>query len=145
MSGILVEETPSVDETVMEVPAHSQEPEDIKPDIGFDEDEKPDIEGLEKSTGEEEEIPEPKPERTYITIRVVAQDGLEMSFKISNTIKMEKIFKSFAERVKLAPIDIRFHHDGKRVKGSETPLSLGLEDDDEITANTEATGGCYFA
>ncbi len=54
---------------------------------------------------------------------------------------MSKIFGAYAGRRGVAPTALRFMFDGKRVKDTDTPKMLEMEDDDQIEAHLEQLGG----
>jgi small ubiquitin-related modifier len=79
------------------------------------------------------------PER--ITVKVRAQDGGEMHFKVKPTTKMERIFDAYATRHGLPLESLRFLLDGTRVKNDDTVKILELEEGDQIDCVVEQTGG----
>jgi len=53
-------------------------------------------------------------------------------FKIRRSDEMSKVFKAYAERKGVDVSTFHFLLDGKHVQETDTPLSLGLEDNDQI-------------
>lgn len=84
---------------------------------------------------------EPKGEADRISLRVVGQDGGEVFFKIRNNTPMAKLFKAYTERKSINPNSIRFLFDGQRINETDTPKSLGMEENDVIDALLQQTGG----
>lgn len=77
-----------------------------------------------------------------ITIKVKDAAGDEMSFKVKKSTKLEKIFDAYAGRKGISAASLKFMLDGERLKGDQTPKMLELEDNDQIDAVLEQTGGC---
>ena len=67
-----------------------------------------------------------------ISIRVKDQAGEETMFTIRRTIKMGKVFKAFAERKGVDERELRYTIDGERINPEDTPIDLGLQDEDVI-------------
>lgn len=80
-------------------------------------------------------------------------------FRIKRYGTLEKLFKAYAERLvtllkvffssgckfpKFQGIQlamVRFYHDGNRLKTTDTPASMEMENDDLIDAQVDTTGG----
>ncbi len=60
---------------------------------------------------------------------------------MKKTIKFEKIFAAFIGKKGAAPGSYKFQYDGAVVADADTPESLGLEDNDQIDAMVQQTGG----
>eukprot|EP00235_Prasinoderma_singulare_P005696 CAMPEP_0119164128 /NCGR_PEP_ID=MMETSP1315-20130426/4057_1 /TAXON_ID=676789 /ORGANISM="Prasinoderma singularis, Strain RCC927" /LENGTH=93 /DNA_ID=CAMNT_0007157245 /DNA_START=73 /DNA_END=354 /DNA_ORIENTATION=+ len=82
-----------------------------------------------------------KPAVQQISLKVKGQDGQEVFFKIKKTAKLVKMMRAYAERQAIAPEAIRFVFDGHRLNENQTPEELDMEDNDEIDAFLEQTGG----
>ncbi|KAL7528725.1 hypothetical protein ACHAXR_002596 [Thalassiosira sp. AJA248-18] len=67
-----------------------------------------------------------------IVIRVKDQNGEETMFKIKRTTKLKLVFSKFAARKGVETSNLRFLLDGETICHDETPVSLELEDDDQI-------------
>ena len=70
-----------------------------------------------------------------ITIILKDQNGEETEFRIKRTIKMGKVFKAFAQRKGVGWTSLRFIDSlrgGIPISEDDTPVSLGLEDEDII-------------
>lgn len=67
-----------------------------------------------------------------IAIRVKDQVGEETMFTIRRTTKMGKVFKAFAERKGVDERELRYTIDGERINPEDTPIDLGLQDEDVI-------------
>ncbi|MDP2435031.1 MAG: small ubiquitin-related modifier [archaeon] len=76
-----------------------------------------------------------------ISLRVVAQDGGEVFFKIRRSTPLSKLIKAYCEKKGLAPNSVRFLFDGQRISDEHTPDSLQMENDDVIDALLQQTGG----
>ncbi|XP_072963644.1 uncharacterized protein [Typha angustifolia] len=78
----------------------------------------------------------PKVERQKIVISIQDTDG-QKQFRIYADDSFEKLFKLYAEKVKLKPEDLVFCFDGDKVSPTATPKDLALEDDDMIEVNVK--------
>eukprot|EP01084_Bolivina_argentea_P105258 188435_1 len=77
----------------------------------------------------------------HLNLKVKAQDGTEVYFKVKKTTKLKKLMDAYCARVGKEPGSIRFLFDGDRIAPESTPLDLGMEDEDEIDAMVEQHGG----
>ena len=64
-----------------------------------------------------------------------------MFFKIKKTTRMSKVFETYAQRKGIQAQSLRFLLDGERIQGDNTPKMLEMEDQDQIDAVLEQTGG----
>jgi small ubiquitin-related modifier len=76
-----------------------------------------------------------------INLKVKAQDGNEIYFKVKKTTQFRKVFIAFARKVGADVDSVRFLFDGQRIRPEQTPNDLGMEHDDEIDAMVSQTGG----
>ena len=77
----------------------------------------------------------------HINIKVKAQDGTEIYFKIKRTTQLKKLMDAYCQRQGLANNQCRFIFDGERIKEDDSPDSLEMENGDEIDVMVEQTGG----
>jgi len=80
----------------------------------------------------------------HINLRVVAQDGGEVFFKIKKSTQLRKLMDAYCDRQAISPNSIRFLYDGQRVREEQTPQELDMEDNDIIDAVLQQTGGDRF-
>ena len=73
----------------------------------------------------------------HINIKVKAQDGTEIYFKIKRTTQLKKLMDAYCQRQGLANNQCRFIFDGERIKDDDTPESLEMENGDEIDVMVE--------
>ncbi|KAL5553054.1 hypothetical protein UlMin_040455 [Ulmus minor] len=73
----------------------------------------------------------PASERAKIVVSVQDKEGLKQ-FRIYMDDKFERLFKLYADKVKLDPKSIVFCFDGEKVGTEATPASLEMEDNDII-------------
>ena len=73
----------------------------------------------------------------YLNLKVKAQDGTEVYFKVKKTTKLKKLMDAYCARVGKEAGSIRFLFDGDRIAPESTPSQLGMEDEDEIDAMVE--------
>ena len=78
--------------------------------------------------------------RTPITIRIKDQTGEETYFKLKYTTRMERVFSVFATHKGMPATALRFLLDEQRISNGHTPLSLNLEDQDQIDCLLELRG-----
>ena len=57
-------------------------------------------------------------------------NGEKTTFKVKTTTKFSKIMKIYCDRFGLGLKAVRFLFDGTVIKESDTPQSLGIEDED---------------
>eukprot|EP01121_Diplochlamys_sp_Union-15-3_P000506 TRINITY_DN10443_c0_g5_i1.p1 TRINITY_DN10443_c0_g5~~TRINITY_DN10443_c0_g5_i1.p1 ORF type:complete len:114 (-),score=29.78 TRINITY_DN10443_c0_g5_i1:97-399(-) len=76
-----------------------------------------------------------------ISLKVVAQDGAEVLFKIKSTTQLKKLMEAYCSRQGIDPNSIRFLWEGQRLREEQTPKELGMEDNDVIDAVLMQTGG----
>ncbi|KAK7731249.1 SUMO protein smt3 [Diaporthe eres] len=76
----------------------------------------------------------------HLSIKVTDNNN-ELVFKIKKSTKLEKLIDSFCERHGKDPGSVRFLFEGDRIKKSDTPDSLEMEDGDTIEVFYEQTGG----
>ena len=98
----------------------SEEAADVKPDV------KPDV-----VAGQ-------------LNVKVAAQDGTEVHFKIKGTTVMKKVFDSYCQRQGIADSKaVRFlDPEGERINPEFSAEKVGLEDGDTIDVFFEQVGGC---
>lgn len=77
----------------------------------------------------------------HINIKVKAQDGTEIYFKIKRTTQLKKLMDAYCTRQGLSNNQCRFIFDGERIKDDDTPDTLEMENGDEIDVMVEQTGG----
>ena len=77
----------------------------------------------------------------HINIKVKAQDGTEIYFKIKRSTQLKKLMDAYCQRQGLANNQCRFIFDGERIKDEDSPDSLEMENGDEIDVMVEQTGG----
>eukprot|EP00484_Ammonia_sp_Unknown_P022124 CAMPEP_0197039360 /NCGR_PEP_ID=MMETSP1384-20130603/16155_1 /TAXON_ID=29189 /ORGANISM="Ammonia sp." /LENGTH=105 /DNA_ID=CAMNT_0042469945 /DNA_START=232 /DNA_END=549 /DNA_ORIENTATION=+ len=80
--------------------------------------------------------------KEHLNLKVKAQDGTEVYFKVKKTTKLKKLMDAYCARVGKEAGSIRFLFDGDRIAPDSTPNDLGMEDEDEIDAMVEQHGGC---
>lgn len=73
-------------------------------------------------------------------IRVKDQSGGETFFKVRAGTRMGTIFEAYASRKGVDAHSLTFLLDGDDVEHHETPLTLELEDQDQIDAVIEQRG-----
>ena len=78
----------------------------------------------------------------HINIKVKAQDGTEIFFKIKRSTVLKKLMDAYCTRQGLNNNQCRFIFDGERLKDDDTPDKLEMENGDEIDVMVEQTGGC---
>ena len=69
-----------------------------------------------------------------INLKVVAQDGNEMFFKLRRSTRMQKLMAAYCERQGVDRQTVRFLFDGERLRGTQTPDDVDMEDGDAIEA-----------
>lgn len=90
-----------------------------------------------------EEKPEPEVKAATINLKVKTQDGNAVYFKVKKTTSLRKLMDAYCKRVGKSPSDVRFLFDGHRINNDDTPEMLEMEEDDEIDAMVQQTGGSF--
>ncbi|GAB5355492.1 hypothetical protein AAMO2058_000210200 [Amorphochlora amoebiformis] len=81
-----------------------------------------------------------KPE--HLNLKVKSQDGNEVFFKVKKTTSFKRLMEAYCQKVGASSDAVRFLFDGDRISPEKTPADLGMEDEDEIDAMVQQTGGC---
>ena len=76
-----------------------------------------------------------------LNINVKSQEGTVICFKLKKTTQMKKMIDSYCQRNGYHSKSVRFIYEGERIKETDTPAALGMEDGDEIDAMIEQHGG----
>ncbi|MDC6270884.1 hypothetical protein PP707_01135 [Acetobacter pasteurianus] len=74
----------------------------------------------------------------------VTDGSSEIFFKIKDNTPMKKLIDAFCKRQGKSSDTLRFFINGVRVKETDTPQSLDLDDGDVIEAHRAQTGGASF-
>ena len=69
-----------------------------------------------------------------VTFRVRDEQGQELHFKVSMTIRLQKVFDVYAQKKNVAVTSLKFLFEGERLTGDTTPDDLGLQDSDVVEA-----------
>ncbi|KAF8510116.1 small ubiquitin-like modifier [Hysterangium stoloniferum] len=91
----------------------------------------------------DERGPEPKNEdgSTPINVKVVSSTGEEVFFKIKRGTRLSKLQGAYAAKVGKDVSNIRFLYEGTRITDDDTPMTLGMEENDAIDVMVEQVGG----
>lgn len=77
----------------------------------------------------------------HINLKVKGQDGNIVHFKIKKKTQLKKLMEAYCARQSLQMDQIRFLFDGNRLRDTQTPDELDMEDDDVIDAMLFQVGG----
>ncbi|KAH7516455.1 uncharacterized protein LOC107413329 [Ziziphus jujuba] len=83
-----------------------------------------------------DEPSKPRNDRAKIIISIQDKDGPKQ-FRIYSDDKFERLFKLYADKVKLDQQNLVFCFDGEKVGPEATPDALGMEDDDIIEVHVK--------
>ena len=75
-----------------------------------------------------------------LNLKVVSQDGSELFFKMKKTTPMSKLMNAYCQRQGVNLNAVRFLFDGERLRASQTPEDLEMEDGDVIDVMMEQAG-----
>ncbi|KAF5198668.1 Small ubiquitin-related modifier [Thalictrum thalictroides] len=90
----------------------------------------------------EQEETKPNAEQLlHINLKVKDQNQNEVFFRIKRNTQLKKLMNAYCERQSVDPSTIVFLFDGRRLKETQTPDELEMEDGDEIDAMLHQTGG----
>lgn len=84
------------------------------------------------------ELPNPQHERAKIVISIQDKDGPKQ-FRVFLDDKFERLFKLYADRVKLNQENLVFTFDGEKISPSATPDSLAMEDEDILEVHVKSS------
>ncbi|CAN1161132.1 Small ubiquitin-related modifier 2 [Linum perenne] len=76
-----------------------------------------------------------------INIKVLAQDGTEVCFRIRRRAQLQMLMEAYSKRQSVELRSIAFLYDGRRLRANQTPDEVGMEDGDEIDAMLHQSGG----
>ncbi|KAL8286834.1 hypothetical protein RQP46_004362 [Phenoliferia psychrophenolica] len=76
-----------------------------------------------------------------ISLSISSHTHDPVQFLVKRSIKMRKVFASYADRIGVDGGSLRFSFDGTKIGEEDTPDSLEMDDDDEISAHAEQIGG----
>ncbi|KAG2700834.1 hypothetical protein I3760_06G016000 [Carya illinoinensis] len=85
-----------------------------------------------------DEPSKPSCERVKIVISIQDKDGLKQ-FRIYMDDNFERLFKMYADRVKLNIQKLAFSFDGDKISPTATPDGLGMEDNDIIEVHVKSS------
>lgn len=77
------------------------------------------------------EILETKKEEV-IKVKVIAQDGNEIHFKVKMTMQFKKLKESYCQRQGVPLNSLKFLFEGQKIADNHTPEELEMEEDDVI-------------
>ncbi|NXC05936.1 SUMO3 protein, partial [Orthonyx spaldingii] len=80
-------------------------------------------------------------ENEHIDLKVAAQDGSVVQFRIKRHTTLSKLMKVYCCRQSLSMRQIMFLFDGQPIKEEDTPAQLEMEDKDTIEVFQQQTGG----
>lgn len=75
-----------------------------------------------------------------IILRIVTQDGNQLSHIMGNNAPLQHLMQSFCNRQGIAMNSIRFLFDGSRINPNQSPQELDMEDGDVIDVMVEQQG-----
>ena len=78
--------------------------------------------------------------RRFINLKVVAQDGNEIFFKMKKKTPIGKLMNAWCQRQGVNLNAVRFLFDGERLRDTQTPEGLEMEDGDVIDVMMEQVG-----
>ncbi|KRX29892.1 Small ubiquitin-related modifier [Trichinella murrelli] len=76
----------------------------------------------------------------FIQLRVVSQDGKEVTFTVNMDVPLIKLLKTYSERTGIG-LGSRFVFDGSRLDDTKTPKELNMGDNDIIDVYQQQHSG----
>lgn len=76
-----------------------------------------------------------------ITLKVTDEQDNAMQFRVKPSTTLKKIFDHFASKQAVARSELRFYHNGNKLKDDDTPKNLGLAEGDTIEVLKQQVGG----
>ena len=80
-------------------------------------------------------------EERQLHIKVKNSQGDEVTFKVKPDTAFHKIFGAYAGQKGVEPKSLNFFFDGNRVKETDTPKMLEMEDEDMLDVVMAQVGG----
>ncbi|XP_038196598.1 small ubiquitin-related modifier 1-like isoform X1 [Arvicola amphibius] len=93
-----------------------------------------------EETKSSSEVVETKKEEV-IKVKVIAQDGNEVHFKVKRRTQLKKLKKSYCQRQGIPSNSVKFLFEGQKIADNHTPEELEMEEDDVIEVYQEQMGG----
>ncbi|KAM7340641.1 hypothetical protein ACRRTK_001256 [Alexandromys fortis] len=93
-----------------------------------------------KETKPSSEVFETKKEK-IIKVKVIAQDGNEIYFKVKMTTQLKKLKETYCQRQGVPSNSLKFLFEGQKIADNHTPEELEMEEDDVIEVYQEQKGG----
>ena len=85
--------------------------------------------------------PELMSEDSHLNLKVMAQDGSVVQFKIKRRTPLKKLMTAYCDRMGKQVNSLRFVFDGNRINEDDTPIVLDMADDDQIEVFQDQIGG----
>mmetsp|Transcript_27122 Transcript_27122/g.38451 ORF Transcript_27122/g.38451 Transcript_27122/m.38451 type:complete len:87 (-) Transcript_27122:339-599(-) len=82
-----------------------------------------------------------KEQTDHLNLKVKSADGNEVYFKVKKTTQFSKVINAYCKKVGSEAESVRFLFEGTRIQPHQTPGDLQMEDEDEIDAMVQQTGG----
>ncbi|KAH0517685.1 Small ubiquitin-related modifier 1 [Microtus ochrogaster] len=80
------------------------------------------------------EVFETKKEKV-IKVKVIAQDGNEIHFKVKMTTQLKKLKETYCQRQGVPSNSLKFLFEGQKIADNHTPEELEMEEEDVIEAS----------
>ncbi|KAI6656978.1 Small ubiquitin-related modifier 3 [Oopsacas minuta] len=84
---------------------------------------------------------EPSSEDSHLNLKVMAQDGSVVQFKIKRRTPLKKLMTAYCDRMGKQLNSLRFVFDGNRINEDDNPSTLEMTDDDQIEVFQDQIGG----
>lgn len=101
---------------------------------------KPLVAMSDEETKPSNEVFETKKEK-IIKVKVIAQDGNEIHFKVKMTMQLKKLKETYCQRQGVPSNSLKFLFEGQKIADNHTPEELEMEEDDVIEVYQEQMGG----
>lgn len=94
------------------------------------------------STGETKSESGSAPTSSKLNIKFQAQDGgTEIIITVAPNMPFSKIIDGYCNKKGMKPDSVRFLFEGQRINPSDTPKSLGMENEDAVDVMLHQVGG----
>ncbi len=95
------------------------------------------------TTSSATEPPHSTSNKNQFTVKVVAQSGEDVIFKVTPTTKLSKLMDAYLKRSGLEKTSVKFMVDGQRVNDQHSIEEAGIQDGDQIDVVIEQVGGSH--
>ncbi|GFG38501.1 hypothetical protein Cfor_06914 [Coptotermes formosanus] len=80
-------------------------------------------------------------EAEYLSLKILGQDNSILAFKVRKCRPLKKVMYFYCNYMGIDEATMRFVYDGRRIRKTDTPMRLGIAEDDTIEVYRCQLGG----